>query len=110
MPTSPLVQAQAARARSASPTAQRGVEGASSSIVGASASGGRLHALGYTEGQINKLRPEAQPAIQGHHAVLVGHGFTHGDICRISSRYQSLEVVASRYRDLVAVLLELTPG
>jgi hypothetical protein len=43
-----------------------------------------------------------------HHEALVAHGFTHEDICRMSSRYQSLKVVADRYDSLVEAMPGLT--
>jgi len=66
--------------------------------------------LGMPKGRSKKLKPETLSEIRKHHAVLIGHGFTHGDICQISSRFQSLEVVATKYQDLVAALPELTRG
>ncbi|MGF6649470.1 hypothetical protein OKW34_000032 [Paraburkholderia youngii] len=64
--------------------------------------------LGYTQEQILKLKPRSLSEIVEYHDRLAEHGFTPTEICRISDRWQSLEVVARRYRDLVAALPDLT--
>ena len=86
-------RAQAGPSRSAGPSAVRGASPADSaseartssdaSISNASSAAeepaNTLEALGYKKKQIKKVKAEAWSEIVKHHAVLVGHGFTHDE-------------------------------
>ena len=64
--------------------------------------------LGYSDKQIEKVKPESKSAIRTHHTALTELGFTHAQICKISNRFQSLKEVADHYPDLLAAMPDLT--